>query len=202
MSRDRSPYGFLACALGAVVLGLAVFLPWYGVGLSASGAAAVEAQDSQLVAQFGNAALQAKLDSEHGRLSALAGHQLGSISAHQAFTRIGPVLLILAGLGILIALIFVARNEPSDFDGPGSWIALLGVLAMICVLYRMFVRPTGDASDLALPLRTGAWLAMLGSAAMILGGLWPRRLGAGGPQPEAEKLEVALSGLSGWTPDS
>jgi hypothetical protein len=202
MARDRSPYGFLACALGAVVLGLAVFLPWYGVGLTASGAAFVQQQDDQLVAQFGNAALQERLNSEHVQLSSLAGRQLGSVSAHQAFKRIGPILLVLAGLGILIALISVARKEPSDFDGTGTWIALLGLLAMICVLYRMFVRPTGDAAYLALPLRAGAWLALVGSAAMIAGGLWPRRLRGADAPPATEKLEVAWSGLSGWTPEA
>jgi hypothetical protein len=202
MARERSPYGFLACALGAVVLGLAVFLPWYGVGLSASGVGLVEQQDSQLAAQFGNAALQEKLDSEHAQLSSLAGRQLGSISAHQAFKRIGPMLLILAGLGILISLVSVARNEPADFDATRSWIALLGALAMICVLYRVFVRPTGDAAYLELPLRAGAWLAIVGSAGMIAGGLWPRRRGSAGPAQDTEKLEVAFSGLSGWTPEA
>jgi hypothetical protein len=200
MARDRSPYGFLASSLGAIVLGLAVFLPWYGVGFTASGVAFVESSDNQVVAQFGNAALQEKLGGLHAQLRSLAGRQLGSISAHQAFTRIGPLLLILAGLGILISLVSVARATPAEFDATGSWIALLGAIAMILVLYRMLVRPTGDQVYLSLPLREGAWLGLLGAGAMIAGGLWPRRLRADGPS--SAPVEDAWSGFSGWTPEA
>ncbi len=198
MARDRSPLGFLASSLGAIVLGLAVFLPWYGVGLTASGVAFVERSDNQVVAQFGNAALQERLGGFHAELSSIAGRQLGSVSAHQVFSRIGPLLLIVAGLGILIALVSVARNEPSDFDATGVWIALLGAIALVCVLYRMVARPTGDQAYLTLPLREGAWLALLGAVAMIAGGLWPRRVRARDSSPA--QLEDAWSGFSGWTP--
>jgi len=202
MARDRSPYGFLACALGAVVLGLAVFLPWYGVGITAQGVAAVESRDNQVVAQFGNAALQQQLSGVHAELSSIAGHQIGSISAHQAFSRIGPLLLIVAGLGILIALISVARERPSDFDASGGWVALLGAIALVCVLYRMLARPAGEQPFLTLSLREGAWLALLGAAAMIAGGLWPRRMRADADQASPEKLEDVWSAFSGWTPEA
>jgi hypothetical protein len=200
MARDRSPYGFLASSLGAIVLGLAVFLPWYGVGLTTRGVAFVEHRDNQVVAQFGNAALQEQLGSVHAALSSIAGRQLGSVSAHQAFSRIGPLLLILAGLGVLIALFSAARGQPSDFDATGSWIALLGAIAIVCVLYRMVARPTGDVPYLTLPLREGAWLALLGATAMIAGGLWPRRLRAGGASPE--QVEDVWAAFSGWTPEA
>lgn len=200
MARDRSPYGFLVSSLGAIVLGLAVFLPWYGVGFSASGVAFLERSDSQVVAQFGNAALQEKLVGLHAQLSTLAGRQIGSISAHQVFTRIGPLLLIFAGLGILISLFSVVRDASSEFDASGSWIALLGVLALICVLYRIVARPTGDQAYLVLSLREGAWLALLGAGAMIAGGLWPRRLRAEGSS--SVPVEDAWSGFSGWTPEA
>jgi hypothetical protein len=200
MARDRSPYGFLASSLGAVVLGLAVFLPWYGIGFTASGVAFVERSDSQAAAQYGNAALQEKLDGLHAQLQSLAGHQLGSISAHQAFTRIGPILLIAAGLGILISLVSVARVAPAELDASGSWIALLGAIAMIFVLYRMLARPAGEQPYLTLSLREGAWLALLGAGAMIAGGLWPRRLRA--EVPSSAQVEDVWSGFSGWTPEA
>jgi len=200
MARDRSQYGAVTSLLGAVVLGLAVFLPWYGVGVTASGVAAVEQADNQLVAQFGNAALQEKLASTHAALSSLSGRQIGSVSAHDAFTRIGPLLLILAALGILIALVTLARGQYSELDTTGSWIALLGATATACVLYRMLARPAGEQPYLTLSLREGAWLALLGAAAMIAGGLWPRRLRAGDPSPE--QIEDAWAGFSGWTPQA
>lgn len=198
MARDRSPYGFLASALGAVVLGLAVFLPWYGIGITAQGVAAVESRDNQVVAQFGNTALQQQLGGLHAQLSSIAGRQIASISAHQAFSRIGPLLLIVAGLGILIALISVAREQPSELDASGGWVALLGAIALVCVLYRMLARPAGEQPFLTLSLREGAWLALLGAVAMIAGGLWPRRMRS--DHASAEQLEDVWSAFSGWTP--
>jgi drug/metabolite transporter superfamily protein YnfA len=200
MARDRSPYGFLASALGAVVLGLGVFLPWYGVGITAQGVAALESRDNQVVAQFGNAALQQQLSGLHAELSSIAGSQLGSISAHQAFSRLGPLLLIVAGLGIVISLTSVARERPSEFDATGGWVALLGAVALVCVLYRMLARPVGEQPFLTLSLRDGAWLALLGAVAMIAGGLWPRRVHAAQASPE--QLEDVWSTLSGWTPEA
>ncbi|MCW3017972.1 MAG: hypothetical protein JWN10_280 [Solirubrobacterales bacterium] len=198
MARDRSPYGFLAAALGAVVLGLGVFLPWYGVGMTTQGVAAIESRDNQVVAQFGNAALQQQLSGVHAELSSITGSQIGSISAHQAFSRIGPLLLIVAGLGILLALISVARERPAELDASGSWVALLGAVALVCVLYRMLARPVGEQPFLTLSLREGAWLALLGAVAMIAGGLWPRRVRAAQASPE--QLEDVWSTFSGWTP--
>jgi hypothetical protein len=200
MARDRSPYGFLACALGAIALGLGVFLPWYGVGFTSQGVTYVQQTDSQLATQYGNAALRAQLDAAQSQLRDLAGRQIGSVSAHQVFTTISPLLLILAGIAILIVLLSVARNESTEFDNTGPWVALLGAIALIFVLYRMFVRPTGEAPYLNLTLRYGAWLSLIGAGSMIVGGLWPRRLGRNTPAPG--RLNDAWSELSGWTPES
>jgi hypothetical protein len=200
MARGRPPYGFLASALGAIVLGLGVFLPWYSVGITTQGVAAVESRDNQVVAQFGNAALQQQLSGLHAALSSIAGSQIGSISAHQGFSRIGPLLLILAGLGILIALNSVARERPSELDASRRWVAALGAVALLCVLYRMLARPLAEQPFLTLSLREGAWLALAGSVAMIVGGLWPPR--ASIAQASAEQLDDVWSRLSGWTPEA
>jgi len=77
-------------------------------------------------------------------------------------------------------------------------VVLLGVIAGLCVLYRMFVPPTPSGSLLAVSLREGSWLALLGSLAMIVGGLWPRAVSSG--VISEVKVEGAWSGLSGWTP--
>jgi hypothetical protein len=200
MAADRSPTGWLVSAFGAIVLVVSVFLPWYAVSLTASGVALMQTVETQQVQTFGNAILQGELGSMHARLGALAGQQLGTISAHQAFSRISVVLLVLGGLGILIALLPLARESSPDFDGTGPWLALLGALAAACVLYRMAVRPTADA-NLSLQLRGGAWLALLGSLALVVGGLWPRRLRSPSGASDA-RVENAWAGLSGWTPES
>jgi hypothetical protein len=199
VATDRSPVRWLTAALGAIVLVVSVFLPWYAVSLTAQGVALVQRVQTEQVHMFGNAALQSELGSLQSRLGGLAGQQLGTITAHQAFSTINVVLLILGGLGILIALLPLARESSSELDGLGAWLALLGGVAAVCVLYRMVVRPT-QSEVLSLPLREGAWLALIGSLAMVAGGLWPRRLRAASASDAA--LEQTWSGLSGWTPES
>jgi hypothetical protein len=50
MNDDRAPLGLLIAALGAAVLAVSVFLPWYGVSITASGAASAQ-QELATVAQ-------------------------------------------------------------------------------------------------------------------------------------------------------
>jgi hypothetical protein len=203
MAGDRSRYGALLSALGAIVLAVSVFLPWYGVGLSGRGVEYFGQLGAQLAQRFGNATLQAKVAEARPQLSALAGHQLATVSAEQVFSRVGPILLILAGVGILVALVPLVFSDGPELDATGPWLALLGALAAGFVLYRMAVRPNGadGLQYLELTLREGAWGALLGAGAMVFGGLWPRRLARRGAASEAE-LERAWSGLSGWTPGS
>ncbi len=200
MAADRSPYGLLVSALGAIVLAVSVFLPWYGVGLTAHGVAYVQQVDTQVATRFGNASLQGELGGLNARLSALSGRELATVSAHQVFSNISVILLVAAGLGILIALVPLARSQPPDFDGAGPWLALLGMIAAACVIYRMVARPAEDTELFALSLREGAWLALLGAVAMAIGGLWPSRVG---DQKVSEtEIEGVWSGLSGWTPEA
>jgi drug/metabolite transporter (DMT)-like permease len=155
--------------------------------------------DTQVATRFGNASLQGELGGLNARLSALSGRELGTVSAHQVFSNISVILLIAAGLGILIALVPLARSQPPDFDGAGPWLALFGTIAAACVIYRMVARPGEDTELFALSLREGAWLALLGAVAMTIGGLWPSRVG---DQKVSEaEIEGVWSGLSGWTPE-
>jgi hypothetical protein len=201
MASDRSRYGALVSALGAIVLAVSVFLPWYGVGLTGRGVEYIGQVGAQLAQRFGNASLQSKLAEARPELKALAGRQLGSVSADQVFSHIAPILLILAGVVILVALVPLAFSDGPEFDATGPWPALLGALAACFVLYRMAVRPSGAGGlqYLQLTLREGAWGALLGALAMIFAGLWPRRLRARGIASPAD-LDKAWTGLSGWTP--
>jgi hypothetical protein len=202
MAAERPRYGLLISALGAVVLAVSVFLPWYGVSFTAAGLAFAQQVGDQAAAQFGNAALQGYLAELHANLSSLAGHQFIALSAHQALKDVNVVLLILAGLSIVIALLALAGagfSSASAPDGHRGPLALLGILATICVLFRMVDPPAPAGEFLTLSLREGAWLALVGSAAILGGALWPERFGA--RRRSEAKRGSTWSELSGWTPE-
>jgi hypothetical protein len=169
------------------------------VSFTASGLAFAQQAGDQAAAQFGNATLQSYMGEFHANLSSLAGHQFTALSAHQALKDLNVVLLLLAGLAIVIALMALAGSDSSSSGGHRAPLALLGVIAAVCVLYRMVDPPSPAGNFLALALREGAWLALLGSVAIVAGALWPERLGAS--TPSDAKLKRTWSEFSGWTPE-
>jgi hypothetical protein len=199
MAGDRPRYGLLISAAGAIVLAISIFMPWYGVSVTATGIALAQQAGDQAAAQFGNAALQGYLGEYHATLSTLAGHQLTALSARQALKDLNVVLLLLAGTAIVISLLALAGAGFSSASAPDGHLALLGIVAAVCVLFRIVDPPTPAGGALALSLREGAWLALLGSAAIVVGALWPERHGAGSPSDA--KLQSAWAELSGWTPE-
>jgi hypothetical protein len=198
MAGDRSRYGLLVAALGAVLLAVSVFLPWYGVSFTASGIAFAQQIGDQVVNHFGNASLQQYLSPLHAGLSSLVGQQFAAVSADQVFKYMNIVLLVLAGLALLDALLPLARAG-SVPDGAGASLVLLGGVASVCVAFRMIVPPVPDGGLIALSLREGSWLALLGSLSVLVGGLWPRVPRA--VAASESRVEGAWSGLSGWTPE-
>jgi len=199
MSVDRSRYGLLVAALGGILLAVAVFLPWYGVSLTPNGAAVAQNVSSQVASEFGSPALQAQMSGLHAEIGALQGHELTAVSAHQLLKHVSIVLLVLAALGILLALIPLAAAGGSADRSGNTWIGLVGVLATAFIVFRMVDPPTVAGGVLELSLREGAWLALLGSLAMIAGSLWPAR--ADVPAASQAKIEHVWSELSGWTPE-
>ncbi|MGO9489735.1 MAG: hypothetical protein ACLQBB_11990 [Solirubrobacteraceae bacterium] len=200
MAADRSRYGLLVSALGAVILIVAVFLPWYGFTLTQAGAGSLVQAGDQFAAQFGNPALQSYVAGLHGTITALGGQQIASETAHQAFSELSVVMLVLAGLAMLDALFPLARAAAPLPDGAGGAVVLLGLLAGLCVLYRMVLPPSPAGGLVDLSLREGAWLALLGSMMMVVGGLWPRTMPLVSPPEERGQGQDIWASLSGWTP--
>jgi hypothetical protein len=138
------------------------------------------------------------MSSLHTKLSGYVGHDFVSLSAHQALKTLSVVMLIAAGVGCAIALFALAGSAAAEANRGA--LAMLGAVAGAVVLYRMVAPPTPAGELLALSLREGAWLALLGAVAMVAGALWPARLaGAGAREGD---VQDAWSGLSGWTPDA
>jgi len=194
MSDDRARYGALVSAIGAAVLAVSVFLPWYGLSVTASGVQLAQQSLHATAQQYGNTAFQSEANSLSASFGSLAGRQLGTVSAHDVLKYLDTVLVILAGIGLVAALLRLANAAQV---GPGQ-IALVGLIAGLAVLFRMVDSPLPQNADFTLSLSWGIWLALAGAVAMLAGDLWPRSARA---ELSGGHLENALDALSGWTPE-
>ncbi len=194
MTEDRSARGSAISVFGAAVLAVSVFLPWYGVSLTASGVASAQQGLNAAAQQYGNSAFQSAASGLSARFGSLAGHQLGTLSAHDALKYVSVALLILAAVALVASLLDLV----DAWQPPRRQVALVGVLAGICVLFRMLVPPAPSEGVIALSLSWGVWLALAGSLAIVLGDVWPPAKTPA--DPSAAKFAKALDGLSGWSP--
>jgi hypothetical protein len=196
MADDRARLGSVITAVGGALLGLSVFLPWYVVSLTASGAASAQQALNSVAQEYGNAALQAQAKTLGSGFGAFAGHQVDTLSAHQALKYLNVVLLILAAIALLAALLRLAGvSEPG-----GRQIALVGATAIVCVLFRVVERPAPQEGAFSLSLGWGIWLALGGSVAILVGALWPTSGSATAGSPSA--IAEVWDQFSGWTPES
>jgi hypothetical protein len=138
-------------AVGAVVLAIAAFLPWYRLTSIVHPAAA----------------------------TSLAARSLTVFSARQALPDMRILLLVLVGLAMLDTLLPLLRTKGPVPGGAGGSVVLLGAVAALCALYRIVDPPAPAGDAVSLTLLAGPWLAMLGALAMLLGGMWPSRVGSG-----------------------
>jgi len=181
MVDDRQPLGLLLAALGAAVLAVSVFLPWYGVSITSAGAASAQQELAAVAQQYGNTTLQTGASELGAEFSSLEGRQLATVSAHEALHDLSPMLLILAGITLLAALLRLA-GLTGLLDASGGQIALAGGAAALCVLFRMVTRPGVQSGLVSLSLSWGVWLALLSTAAIVAGGLLSAS-GHGGRRP-------------------
>jgi hypothetical protein len=168
MVDHRAPRGPLISALGSAVLAVAMFLPWYSVSITPAGAAEAQQQFATIAQQYGNANLQTMANRIGAQFSSVAGHPLTTVSAHQALKDISVILLLLAGVALLASLLRLA----AVWEVGGGQIALVGFVAVLCVLFRMLVPPGAQVSLISLSLSWGSWVALAGAAAIVGGGLW------------------------------
>jgi hypothetical protein len=188
MAKDRSRYGLLVSALGAVLLLVSVFLPWYAVSLTAPGS-------TGFLAHLWGGALGGSLPGSHGLPAAHAGQHLGGLTALESFAPLSIVLMVLAAMALLDALAPLAQPGSPVPEGAGRAVVPLGLLAAVAVAYRMVSPPTPAGGAVALSLEIGAWLALLGALTMVMGGMWPRTLPAICP-PDGTDM---WSSLTGWS---
>ncbi|HYB23622.1 MAG TPA: hypothetical protein VED41_07485 [Solirubrobacteraceae bacterium] len=131
-------------AVGAAALIASLLTPWYEVGIRAR-------------AQVGASA-----------------HAASTIDAFGALHHLTVVLLVIGVLAMLDVTAPQLRRGGPVPGGAGGSVVLLGAVAAGLTLYRMIDLPTLAGEELALAVREGAWLALIGSVTMMLGGMWPR----------------------------
>jgi hypothetical protein len=199
MIEDRVRLGSLVSVVGAALLAVSVFLPWYGVTLTAGGVASAQQALNNVAQQYGNATFQTQAKAIGLGFSTFTGHQVTTLSAHQALKYLNVILLILAAVAFLVALLRLAGASESSQTGGGQ-VALVGLLATVCVLFRMVERPAPLEQVFSLSLSWGIWLALASSVAIVIGGLWSTLTSS--PNPSASSLAAVWDELSGWTPDA
>lgn len=175
MRANRPPQGLLLSALGAAVLAVSMFLPWYSVSITASGAAAAQQQFTTVAQQFGNSSAQAMADQIGAGFSSVAGRPLATVTAHEALKDISVVVLLLAALALLASLLRLA----DVVEVGGDQIALVGFVAILCILYRMLSPPGTDTGLISMSLSWGSWLALVAAIAIVGGALWTSSTGRG-----------------------
>jgi hypothetical protein len=117
MVDNRAPRGLVVSALAAAVLAVSMFLPWYSVSITPSGAAAAQQEFAAVAQEYGNADLQTMADQIGARFGSVAGRPLTTVSAHQALKDISKIVLLLAGIALL-GLSARARRRRRDRWSP------------------------------------------------------------------------------------
>jgi hypothetical protein len=194
MAQDGLRWGPLVSAVSAATLAISVFLPWYGLTFTQQGAQSALQGLQSVAHQYGNAKLQLEANRLGDSFGSLAGHQFGTVSAHDTLKVLNVALLLLAGIGLAVALLKLAGAAVANAP-----IAVVGLIASLCVAFRMVDTPAPPGGIVALSLEWGIWLALAASIGMFVSALWPRVTRREAPSPAA--LVHALEGLSGWTPD-
>jgi hypothetical protein len=199
MIENRLRTGPLAATVGAALLALSVFQPWYTLRLTLAGANSARQALNGVALQFGNAAFQDRVHSLGNGFSALTGRPLAMLSAEQALQYMHIILLVLAA-GAFVAALLLLVDVSRASRASGNRIALLGLAATVCVLFRMVARPVAQEEMLSLSLAWGVWLALAGSLAIVAGGLISRCEGGAGYSEAA--LGKTWDSLSGWMPEA
>ena len=164
--------GHFYAAAGAAMLAVSVFLPWYALTVTANGVAVAQEGLNRVAQQFGNDAFKGLVSTLGSSFSGLAGHQVGTVSAHQVLKVINILLLILAAIAFALALMRLA-NPTHSKEGRGQ-LAAVGVAAALLIVFRMVDRPT-PPQDFDVSLSWGVWISLLDAAAIVAGDLWPVR---------------------------
>jgi hypothetical protein len=167
MTARRAPRGLLVAAVGAAIVAVATFQPWYSISITPAGAAVAQQQLTAVAQQYGNPSLQALASQMGSRFHAVAGKPIATVSAQQVLRDVSKALWLLAGAALLVAVLRLGGM----IEAGGGWIALVGIIGVLAVLFRIVFVPNPAVGYISLSLSWGIWLALAGASAVALGGL-------------------------------
>jgi hypothetical protein len=180
-SDNRRTLAAIAGVAGPILLAAAVFMPWYGLTLTANGASMSQQALNAIAQHFGNPTFQLQAQGVGLSFQTMIGQQIATVSAHQTLRFISVILLIVAGAGLLMALARLVGARPGATRGP---LALIGAAGTICVLFRLFVPPQVESGYLSVSVTWGLWIALLGTLMIAAGDLlWPGDAESPAPAP-------------------
>ncbi len=192
MDADRPRIALAVSAIGGIVTAIAVYQPFYGLGITPAGVSVAAQAVSSVpgLSQYGG-----RIASE---AAPLAGRSLVGVTAHQALHNISVALLVIAAVAIVVSLVGLVSTRPVLPADAGQLLVGIGFVGALLIVFRMVDRPDAAPELFTLTLRPGAYMALIGCAAIAAGGLWPARARTLVDAP-AEPANV-WSELSGWTP--
>lgn len=197
MEARASRTGLMVSTLGGVAAVIAVFLPWYGVGITPAAVNFASGAIGRVLPQFAGSSLDSQFRAAG---NAVAGHQVAGVSAHEAFSSTSTILALAAGGAALLALVALARPV-AELPGGGGVLVLLGSVAGAIAVWHIVSEPNPAPGLITVSLEPAAWLGLLGCAAVVAGAFWPSGSSAPSSAP-AGTSDDAWSQLSGWTPGS
>jgi hypothetical protein len=121
-------------------------------------------------------------------------------TGREALGSVFVLLFVLAGIALAVAATSAAGALPDDVPATGMLLGI-GGLAVLLVIYRIVDIPTdGRVPDgVALSRQAGAFIALFGAGAIVLGGLKQNQTADGGPRggpPSAVGAEGRAAGLA------
>lgn len=174
MRSNREQAGLGVASLGAAAMLLSLWQPWYGFQLPADMLQRVTAFSSQ----FGNFGALIRQGA-----ATLAQHGPYQLSGWLVFRGFDVMLCVLAIAGLVLGLQALVASERLVLIPEGKGFALLGAVAGALIAYHLVRRPLPGG---VLVLERGAWIALVGAAAMVVGGLLAALPSAGKATPVSE----------------
>lgn len=200
MDRRTSPLGPFVALAGASLVLASLWLPWYELRIPDAIREAFRSFGSSGVAPGATAGQDTGFGKFFEGLAAVIP-DAATVSGWQGMEQGDVALAVIASLVLLIATAAGGILGPSvraDAGLAGRLMALMGAASLAVVGYHVITRPGADfpgAGDYV-ELRLGIWIAVLGSALIVAGGL----IAASAQQRTADDAWSAAGGSAGELP--